>query len=68
MDLLADIGGTNARVQFRDEGALGPVYLRRTADFPSLAALLADVMREANARPTRAALAVAGPRSPISSV
>lgn len=64
MDLLADIGGTNARVAFRGStGALGQVYLRRTADYAGLEALLSDVMREAGARPRRAALAVAGPVS-----
>ncbi len=62
MDLLADIGGTNARVAFRDaSGALSHIHLRRTADFPALAALLADVAREAGAAPRRVALAVAGP-------
>lgn len=40
---------------------MGPVYLRRAADFSSLAALLTDVRREAGAAPSRAALAVAGP-------
>lgn len=60
LDLLADIGGTNARVVFRDEAA-SPVHLRRTADFPGLEALLADVVAEAGARPRRIALAVAGP-------
>jgi glucokinase len=62
MDLLADIGGTNARIAFREPGAVPDrVYLRRTADYPSLETLLLDVMREAGAAPRRAALAVAGP-------
>ncbi|MHB1206760.1 MAG: glucokinase [Rhodospirillaceae bacterium] len=64
MDLLADIGGTNARVTFRaGQDMSGAVHLRRTADFPSLAALLRDVIAEAGAAPARAALAVAGPVS-----
>lgn len=64
MDLLADIGGTNARVTFRaGQDMSGPVHFRRTADFPSLAALLRDVMAEAGAAPARAALAVAAPIS-----
>ena len=62
MDLLADIGGTNARIAFRaDNRLLEPVHLRRTADFPSLGALLKHVIADAGAKPTRAALAVAGP-------
>src|SRR5262245_38793930 len=60
-DLVADIGGTNARVAFRNDGDLSEAYLRRTADFPSLTALLRDVISEADAKPLRAALAVAGP-------
>lgn len=62
IDLLADIGGTNARVAFRQDGApWATVYLRQAADFPSLSALLTDVITEAGVRPTRAALALAGP-------
>lgn len=62
IDLLADIGGTNARVAFRTDGAPWPhVFLRQAADFPSLDALLADVIAEAGAKPTRAAVAVPGP-------
>ncbi len=60
-DLVADIGGTNARVAFRTGGRIGAPRLRRTADFASLKDLLADVVREAHVRPHRAALAVAGP-------
>lgn len=61
-DLLADIGGTNVRVAFRGaEGWRGTVHLRAARDFPSLEAVLTDVMREAGVTPSRAALAVAGP-------
>jgi glucokinase len=64
MDLLADIGGTNARIAFRTGAAIAmPPYLRRTADFPSLAALLRDVLAEVGAEIKQAALAVAGPVS-----
>lgn len=62
IDLIADIGGTNARVAFRARGApWSKVALRQTAGFASLEALIADVVAEADLRPTRAALAVAGP-------
>lgn len=62
IDLLADIGGTNARVAFRENGApWGKVHTRETADFASLDALLADVITQAEAKPTRAAIALAGP-------
>ncbi len=61
-DLLADIGGTNARVTFRRNGNISTrVYLRRTADFASLDALLADAIAEARAAPRRAVVAVPGP-------
>jgi len=62
IDLFADIGGTNARVVFRiEEAALSRVYLRKSADFDALDALLLDVMAEAGLQPTRAAVAVPGP-------
>ena len=62
VDLLADIGGTNARIAFRENGAAWrKVYTRETADFPSLDTLLADVITQAEAKPTRAAIALAGP-------
>lgn len=62
IDLLADIGGTNARVAFREDGEPRPhVFLRRAADFTSLDALLADVIAQAKTRPTRALVAVPGP-------
>lgn len=62
IDLLADIGGTNARIAFRKDCVPWPqVFLRRTADFASLEALLADVIAEAGATPTRALIAVPGP-------
>lgn len=60
-DLVADIGGTNARVAFRTNGQIGTPHLRRTADFASLKDLLADVIQTAHVRPRRAALALAGP-------
>jgi glucokinase len=64
IDLIADIGGTNARVAFRASGApWTKVHLRQTGDFPSLEALLDNVIAEAGTRPTRAALAVPGPVS-----
>lgn len=61
-DLLADIGGTNARVTFpRAERMPARVYLRQTSDFASLETLLADVIAEAGAAPARAVVAVPGP-------
>jgi len=60
-DLVADIGGTNARVAFRSGGRIGTPHLRRTADFASLRDLLTDVIGAAHIRPHRAALALAGP-------
>lgn len=60
-DLVADIGGTNARVAFRTGGRLSAPHLRLTADFSSVKDLLADVIREAHVKPHRAALALAGP-------
>lgn len=62
VDLLADIGGTNARIAFREPGAPWPhVYTRESASFPSLDSLLADVIAQAGTKPTRAAIALAGP-------
>jgi glucokinase len=62
MDLLADIGGTNARVTFRSAtGAALPVFTRNTGKFPDLSALLQDVIAEVGMAPQRAAIAVAGP-------
>lgn len=62
VDLLADIGGTNARIAFRKNGRLAPhMFLRRSADFATIEDLLTDVVREAHLTPTRAAVAVAGP-------
>jgi glucokinase len=61
-DLLADIGGTNARVAFRAGiEPIGRVYTRRSADFVTLSALLQDVITEHGTAPMRGALAVAGP-------
>jgi glucokinase len=62
IDLIADIGGTTARVAFRARGApWTKVILRQAADFASLEALIADVVAESGTPPTRAALAVPGP-------
>ncbi|MGE3335544.1 MAG: glucokinase [Rhodospirillaceae bacterium] len=61
VDLLADIGGTNARVAFHDNGAWPRVLLRKAADFPSLEAMLLDVMAEAGVTPTHGAIALPGP-------
>lgn len=64
IDLLADIGGTNARIAFRKDCEPWPqVFLRRTTDFKSLTDLLANVITEAGAKPTRALVAVPGPVS-----
>ncbi len=64
IDLIADIGGTNARVAFRASGApWTKVHLRQAGDFPSLEALLDNVIAEAGTAPTRAAIAVPGPVS-----
>lgn len=62
VDLLADIGGTNARVAFREAGAPWPrIFTRESAKYSSLESLLADVIAQAGLKPTRAALALAGP-------
>ncbi|MCC6914805.1 MAG: glucokinase [Rhodospirillaceae bacterium] len=62
VDLLADIGGTNARIAFRkDREPWRHVFLRRAADFDSLETLLTDVIAEAGETPTRALIAVPGP-------
>jgi glucokinase len=62
IDLIADIGGTNARIAFREARApWTEVRLRQTADFASLEALLADVISDSGTKPTRATLAVPGP-------
>src|SRR5688500_15179491 len=60
-DLLADIGGTNARVAFRKDRVQGSVYLRQAADFSSLDVLLADIIAEAGETPVRAVVALPGP-------
>jgi glucokinase len=64
IDLIADIGGTNARMAFRAGSApWSKVTLRQAADFASLEALIADVIAESGTPPTRAVLAVPGPAS-----
>jgi glucokinase len=61
IDLIADIGATNARISFRGGGALSPLLHRKTADFASLGDLLRDAVAEAGVQVRRIALAVAGP-------
>ncbi len=62
VDLLADIGGTNARIAMRKDGEPRPrVFLRKAADFESLETLLTDVIAEAGDTPARALVAVPGP-------
>jgi glucokinase len=64
IDLLADIGGTNARVAFRaGRSPWSKVHLRQTSEFTSVEKLLADVIAESGTKPTRAVLAVPGPVS-----
>ncbi|MCA0201051.1 MAG: glucokinase [Proteobacteria bacterium] len=64
IDLLADIGGTNARIAFRkDREPWRRVFLRQAAGFDSLETLIADVISEAGAKPTRAIVAIPGPIS-----
>jgi glucokinase len=60
--LLADVGGTHARVALATPGAATMhVVERRCDDFDSLEAALADAIAELGGTPARAALAVAGP-------
>lgn len=61
--LVADIGGTNARLAIADLDTLqlaNPVSLRREG-FPSLEAVAHSYLRDAAERPRMAAIAVAGP-------
>lgn len=60
--LLADIGGTNARIALvMADGVAMHVVERRCDDFEGLEAVLVDAIAELGATPTRAALALAGP-------
>ena len=60
--LLADVGGTHARVTVAAaDAATMHVVERRCDDFDGLEPLLADALKEFDVAPTRAALALAGP-------
>ncbi|MEQ9642352.1 MAG: glucokinase [Alphaproteobacteria bacterium] len=60
--LLADVGGTNARVTLvAPGGSEMTVVERRCDDFENLEAVLADALDALDGKPTRAALALAGP-------
>lgn len=61
--LLADIGGTNARLTVVDRGRLGPVRSFAVADFPAPANVIRAFLHDAapDVTPTGAILAVAGP-------
>jgi glucokinase len=63
--VLADIGGTNARFVMLRGGALGAVVELKTGDFRGPLEAIEAFLTEAapETRPTRAALAVAGPVS-----
>ncbi len=63
MDLVADIGATNARFQCLDkEGLVGDVLILPTVDFSDGADLLADAMRALGQKQFNTALlAIAGP-------
>src|SRR5262249_30573888 len=61
--LVADIGGTNARLAIADLATLqvsGPASFR-CGEFPSLEAVVAEFLKRVPHRPTAAAVAVAAP-------
>lgn len=62
-DILADIGGTNARFALAEGGRLGPVLRYAVADFTGPAEAIGKFLEDvsAPARPRRAAVAFAGP-------
>jgi glucokinase len=62
-DLVADIGGTNARFALLRGGAVEQVRVLRCADFPTMEAAAEAYLGglAAPARPRRAAMSVAGP-------
>jgi len=62
-DLLADIGGTNARFALRLAGQIERISILRTEDHDSLASAIEAYLAGAggNERPSRAAIAVAAP-------
>lgn len=60
--LLADIGGTNARLTIASDGALGDVTVFRVADFPTFDDVISVVRnRETDLHLSEVVLAVAGP-------
>lgn len=61
--LTGDIGGTKARLQVWNAGCSELLFRKvyRPADFPSLAACVAQAVRDAGVVPARAVLAVCGP-------
>jgi glucokinase len=61
--LVADIGGTNARLAMADLATLqvSDAAHFRCADFPSLEAVVAEFLNEVSQRPAAAAVAVAAP-------
>jgi len=65
LDLVADIGGTNARFALVDRSAAAPVLLEQRAlscaDFASLQHAAENYLAATGARPARAAIAVASP-------
>lgn len=62
MDLVADIGGTSARLALVDDARQSrAVMTYRCADFSTAEAVLQAYLSEVGVQPTRAAIAVAGP-------
>lgn len=59
--LLGDIGGTNARFALLTHGEVVRVRRQPTADHPDPASAIRDYLRELDAPPALAVLAVAGP-------
>lgn len=61
LSLLADIGGTNARFALSEDGDTRPAGVRvlRCADYPTLEDAIETYLADADARPQRAAVAVA---------
>jgi glucokinase len=59
VDLVADVGGTNIRCALVEQGHLRDGRVLACADYPGIAAAVADYLKQTGATPRRAAFALA---------
>lgn len=60
--LIADIGGTNARLAIADDtGEIGDIQIVATSDYETFGDALSDYLKDVETAPAGAAVAIAGP-------